>query len=54
MKQAIISALTVALVGPLYAHEGHGMSGSHWHATDGWGFIALVVLTGVLIWLRRK
>jgi hypothetical protein len=23
------------------AHDGHGLSGSHWHSTDAWGFVAL-------------
>jgi len=38
----------------LLAHEGHGMTGAHWHATDLWGFVAMAVLVGVVIWQSRK
>ncbi|MFN4359456.1 MAG: hypothetical protein ACK4F4_01890 [Hylemonella sp.] len=36
------------------AHEGHGLGGAHWHATDVLGFIAVAVLVGVAIWTLRK
>ena len=38
----------------LFAHEGHGMTGAHWHATDLWGFVAMAVLVAVVIWQSRK
>ena len=31
------------------AHDGHGLSGSHWHAWDALGFAAAVVV-GVAVW----
>ena len=34
----------------LFAHENHGLSGSHWHATDVWGFVALGALLAAAIW----
>jgi hypothetical protein len=37
-----------------FSHEGHGISGSHWHASDAWGFVALAVAIGVAIWLSKK
>jgi hypothetical protein len=37
-----------------FSHEGHGFSGSHWHASDVAGFAALGVLIAVAIWLSRK
>jgi hypothetical protein len=38
----------------VFAHEGHGLHGSHWHATDSFGFVALACLAAVAIWLSRK
>jgi hypothetical protein len=34
------------------AHEGHGLSGGHWHATDSILWIALAV--GLGLWWSRK
>ena len=36
------------------AHDGHGLLGSHWHATDLWGFLAVGVLLAIAIWQGRK
>ena len=36
-----------------FAHEGHGLSGSHWHASDTWGFVAVGGLLALAIWLSR-
>jgi len=32
-----------------WAHDGHGLAGSHWHAWDALGFAAAVVV-GVAAW----
>ena len=29
------------------------MEGSHWHATDAWGFAAIGVMVVVAVWLTR-
>jgi hypothetical protein len=47
----------LALMGPglAAAHSGHGLPGEgHWHATDVWGFVALAVGVGLVIWLQRR
>ena len=37
------------------AHEGHGIEGaSHYHATDVWGFFALVGVIAVMWWMGRN
>ena len=36
-----------------FAHEGHGLTGFHGHATDVWGFIALGAMVTFGIWLGR-
>jgi hypothetical protein len=37
-----------------FSHEGHGFAGSHWHASDVAGFVALGVLIALAVWLSRK
>jgi hypothetical protein len=53
---ARLSTLLAALLAvPALAHEGHGIaSASHWHATDGFGWIAAAVAIAVGVWLSRK
>lgn len=41
------------LTGAAGANDGHGMTGSHWHATDAAGFAAVAVLLALAIWLSR-
>jgi hypothetical protein len=36
-----------------FAHDGHGLAGTHWHATDVWGFAALVMAVIAAIYLSR-
>jgi hypothetical protein len=53
--RCILIALTPALAASTaLAHEGHGLEGPHWHATDAWGFLIGVVAIGLAVWLRRK
>ena len=37
-----------------FAHDGHGLSGFHWHATDAWGFVAVAGMIAVAVWLSKK
>jgi hypothetical protein len=37
-----------------WAHDGHSLQGSHWHATDLWGFVALGLVLALAIWQGRK
>ena len=50
-KLATLAAL--AANATAWAHEGHGMEGSHWHATDIWGLLA-VAAAAALYYHRRK
>jgi uncharacterized membrane protein YkvI len=36
-----------------FSHDGHGLTGSHWHVSDAWGFVALAMLVAVAVWLSR-
>ena len=50
-----LNALKIIAVSPgvychsaVFAHDGHGLSGAHWHATDTWG---LVLMVAVAVWI---
>jgi hypothetical protein len=36
------------------AHDGHGHSGSHWHATDVWGYVAVGAAMVVALFLGGR
>ena len=42
--------LATVFSAPAMAHEGHGLFGSHWHATDVLGFVGVVVAIAVALW----
>jgi hypothetical protein len=53
-KLQLLSALTLlSASGLAFAHDAHGLQGSHWHATDVWGFVALGAAIVVALWLSR-
>ena len=37
-----------------FAHDGHGLIGAHWHATDSLGFVVVAALAAAAVWLSRK
>ena len=39
---------------PAQAHDGHGLTGAHWHASDSWGFVALGVLVVAALGSSRR
>jgi len=49
-KLAALTALVASATA--WAHDGHGMEGSHWHATDIWGLLA--VAAAALYYHHRK
>jgi hypothetical protein len=51
-KFSAAAAAMLAATGAL-AHEGHGIAGPHWHATDTAGVSLVVLLAAVAIWLAR-
>ena len=48
---AIKAIITPASV--LFAHDGHGLEGSHWHASDVVGFGLLAVAICASLWFGR-
>jgi hypothetical protein len=37
----------------IFAHDGHSLKGSHWHASDAFGFAILAVAIGLTLWFGR-
>ena len=50
----IATCLTLTGASAVFANPGHGISGTHWHATDAWGFAALGLMLALAIWLTRR
>ncbi len=52
MKKLLPTTLAGATPWAL-AHEGHGLIGSHWHASDTWGFLLAGAVIAMVLWTRR-
>ncbi len=52
LKFIAIAAINTLAINVL-AHDGHGLPGAHWHATDVVGFVTLGAVVAVAIWLSR-
>jgi hypothetical protein len=37
----------------VFAHDGHGLTGSHWHASDVLWFMAPLAALALAVWLSR-
>lgn len=48
---AITSIITQTTL--IFAHDGHGFEGSHWHASDVFGFGLLAAAIGISLWFGR-
>ena len=51
MKNAAVLLVVIPLAA--LAHEGHGLLGTHWHASDVFGFVAACAAVGLAVWLGR-
>jgi hypothetical protein len=54
MKRLLVAGTLAGVPWWAAAHEGHGQTGFHWHATDVWGFIALAVVAGAALWFQGR
>ena len=45
--------IIIAPASVLFAHDGYGLEGSHWHASDVFGFALLAVAIGISLWFGR-
>ncbi|MBL8318601.1 MAG: hypothetical protein JNJ42_09360 [Burkholderiaceae bacterium] len=46
--------MATLLAAAAHAHEGHGLAGPHWHASDSLGFIVLAAVVAGAIWIARR
>lgn len=53
MKSLLTLSAALASL-PVLAHDGHGLFGSHWHATDVLGFVVVGGLIALAVWLSKK
>jgi hypothetical protein len=58
MNKSIIIKLiaiqaVITLATSIFAHDGHRLSGSHWHASDAFGFIILAAAILLALWSGR-
>ena len=49
----IVAAAWSLAARPALAHDGHGLSGGHWHATDTWGLVGLATALAAAVWFAR-
>ena len=52
LRSAAVALALLAAHGLALAHDGHGMQGSHWHATDLLG-LAFGLAVAALVWRSR-
>ena len=50
----LVAAATTFAATLAHAHDGHGLAGAHWHASDAWGFVVIALLVGGVLWMRGK
>ena len=54
-KIAFTLSLTLSqLTHNALAHDGHGLGGTHWHATDVLGFVVAAALVAVAVYFGKK
>ena len=51
MNKLIAAGASLALPTFAMAHDGHGVSGLHWHASDTVGFVVLAIVAAASLWL---
>jgi len=53
MRKILSTSSLAALAATGWAHDGHGLAGPHWHATDAFGLLLVGGLVALAIWLSR-
>ncbi|MEY3674346.1 MAG: hypothetical protein RJB47_1054 [Pseudomonadota bacterium] len=50
----LLFGLTMMINLSALAHDGHGLTGAHGHATDALGFVLALVVVAAMMWSGRK
>ncbi len=53
MKKISLATNLLALSAGAFAHDGHGLFGSHWHATDTVGLLLVAGAAALAVWFSR-
>ena len=54
-KTALSLSLVIAhLAQNTFAHDGHGLASTHWHATDALGFVVAAALIAAAVYFGKK
>ncbi len=53
LTQLLFSTALACAALPALAHDGHGLFGSHWHATDALGFVGAIAAAALALWWTR-
>jgi hypothetical protein len=54
MKALSLFALMLSATSAALAHEGHGLTGPHWHATDVVGYVGAALVAAGAWWMTRR
>ena len=50
----LLTLFALMAVRAAQAHDGHGLTGTHWHATDVAGFVIGAVAVAALLWWKGR
>ena len=53
-RPAVASSALLTAASSAWAHDGHGLTGSHWHTADSLGFVGVAILAAAALWLSHK
>ncbi len=53
MKNISFATALLTLASTAFAHDGHGLLGSHWHATDTVGLLLVAGVAMLAVWFTR-
>ena len=51
--KSIAACVLLARANASFGHDGHGMGGIHWHATDTFGLLLVGGLAALALWFSR-
>ena len=54
VKRLLLSCALCATPWIAFAHDGHGLPGAHWHATDAWGYVVVAAIAVAALWFARR
>ena len=53
LTKLLVSTALASTTMTALAHDGHGLFGSHWHATDTLGFTGAAAVIALAVWFTR-